>query len=107
MWWLQKHRVCKDKWCVMFIHNTGGHATEVADTPDEAVELARGRSERWPKQYVLATIPYAVRRNYARNVYDVTVPQEIKASWPDWILELYGSGNRKIVDTTWGGAKVW
>lgn len=82
------HFLREDLWCIALVHQTGGGACPWGDTPEQAREAARRLCERHPKAYVLATIPYPVRRR--KGPPDVTVPAAIKADWSPEVLRLYG-----------------
>ncbi len=85
------HLPTNEFWCVAMVHRTGGSVCPSGDTPELARVAAQRASERHPKAYVVASVPYPVKR---ASIPDVTVPGVVRKQWPLGTRMLYYRGGK-------------
>lgn len=73
--------------CIFLLHVTGGGMTCIGESEKICIERCKRECEQYPKNYILATMPYRIAKN--NSMYNTSVPQEILDSWHKDELQLY------------------
>ncbi len=78
------------KWCVMLIHASGGSASRVRDSADEAVRAGVQTMLAHPGVYVCATPAYEIGEALSYpGIYDTSVPDHALAAVDPKAVALY------------------